>query len=107
MDTEEARQIMRRRPSRSSGGRSSCVERRCVARRIVGKAPEDGLGIVTFQPVYERSSSFGIGSVLENRGIVNQRFGVVSFAANAQSHFWMVTTTILPAYIHFLRHSDI
>src|SRR5258708_22431043 len=97
MDTEEARQIMRRRPSRSSGGRSSCVERRCVARRIVVKALEDGLGIVTFQPVYERSSSFGIGSVLENRGIVNQRFRAIGFAANAQSHFRLVSMNILSA----------
>src|SRR5258707_3617668 len=97
MDTEEARQIMRRRPSRSSGGRSSCVERRCVARRIVVKTLEDGLGIVTFQPVYERSSSFGIGSVLENRGIVNQRFRNIGFSAKPPSHFWIGRSNILSA----------
>src|SRR6266849_1990473 len=102
MAREELERIQWRQLAQASGDQLSCVKRRRVPRRIVIIFAKYGLRLIAFKPFRESGCPFGIGGILENSSIINERFGSVRLAANGQAHIWVVSMNILTTQVDFL-----
>src|SRR5437899_11643675 len=105
MDITTPARTAPRRPSQSNGDHVSCMKRRSVPRRIVIIPAEDCLALIALEPRHESGSALGVGSVLQDRGIIDERLGVIRLPANGQSYLRMLGMNVLPAQIDLFGQS--
>src|SRR5438045_124135 len=98
MDITTPARTAPRRPSRSNGDHS-WMKRRGISRWVVIIPAEDCLALIALEPRHERGCALGVGSVLENGGIIDERLGVIRFPANRQSYLRMVGMNVLAAQV--------
>ena len=78
------------------------MKRRGVTRRVVIVFAEYGLRLIAFKPFGESDRAFGVGSVLENSRIINERFRVIGLAADGQAYIRMFRMNVFTAQVNFL-----
>src|SRR6266403_2644402 len=97
MDKEELERISWRQLSQASADQLSCVKRRGITRRVVIILAEYGLRLIALKPIRESDRAFGVGGILENSRIINERFGVIGLAADRQAHIRMIGMNVFTA----------
>ena len=81
------------------------MKHRGVTRRVVIIFAEYGLRLIAFKPFRKSDRAFGIGGILENSSIINERFGIIGLAACGQAHIWVIGMNVLTAQVNLPRQS--